>query len=227
MSNYLKDMRGRVVKAPEYRPSGDQNPEGRAAKRRRKQMERKNPAARGDPAADSVEAPRADRQELVRRAYEQMGQGIVDAVEEGQANRLRCKMECAWGQMEQPVAGGYFSEPGRSDVRDIFVGVDQARPDDDVTTVTLRQGHTMLVVDEASQVPQHVWDAVATKAKAAVEKQIEDAMSVAPVESTNRHEERVVHMPVPNKVRIGGRRFGTSILAAALIAMMGTETPKK
>lgn len=35
---YLKDMRGRVVKAPEYRPSGDQNPAGKAATRRRKQI---------------------------------------------------------------------------------------------------------------------------------------------------------------------------------------------
>ncbi len=39
---YLKDMRGRVVKAPEYRQhlTGDERPDGKAAQRRRKQMAR-------------------------------------------------------------------------------------------------------------------------------------------------------------------------------------------
>lgn len=61
---YLRDIRGRVVKAPEYRPSGDASPEGRAAKRRRRQMERKNPPAEVQHAADSSGSPRADRQEI-------------------------------------------------------------------------------------------------------------------------------------------------------------------
>lgn len=61
---YVKDMRGRVVQAPTYRPSGDQNPEGRAAKRRRKQLERKNPPAEVQHAADSSKPPEAVSQDI-------------------------------------------------------------------------------------------------------------------------------------------------------------------
>lgn len=51
-------------------PQADQRPDGKAAIRRRKQMERKNLPAEVQHAADSCDPSRADRQDLARQAYE-------------------------------------------------------------------------------------------------------------------------------------------------------------
>ncbi len=56
-------------------PRADLNPEGKAAKRRRKQMARKNPAPPASDAADSSDPPRAETRNLALSPY-----AVIDEV---------------------------------------------------------------------------------------------------------------------------------------------------
>jgi hypothetical protein len=153
----------------EYRPSGDQNPEGRAAKRRRKQMARQGLLVNEPTAADSCEAPRADRQNL--------------------------PSDWAYGTPINEFAGGYYNHSTR---REEELARLVARREIEHTE---QQIH-MTILDDVGPVPAEVWG------------------------DTNRLEE--TREGAHPRRRVGTIGLGRpAILAAALIAMMGNEPPKK
>lgn len=261
---YLKDMRGRVVQAPQYKPTADQNPNGRAAKRRRKQMERQLqkavgpielvaippieagcdacgvratarcpfcqaatcgkcqvcehgpqiPASQADAAADSSEAPRADRQEIAPAEY------IVDpttqhaTLEElyGDASGYQRRL------VNQLADNASFAivPPTPSDIRDIFVGVDLGRPEGDVTTVAIRKGEHVIVIDEYGAVPAEAWDDVVKRARDKVDDTIAAELGGGKPPPVNR----------ARALALSGARH--SLVLGALLAMtMGTDKPKE
>lgn len=261
---YVKDLRGRVVKAPEYKPSGDQNPDGKAARRRRKQMERQlqkqvgpielmdrletsirhsdvttcdgcgldatdacphcqaatcgkcsvcehgpqNLLAEVQHAADSSEVPRADRQDLAHNL-------IVDRCLDGGAIHT-------WTDDDGEIRQRYVPE---SELRfpveqgKVTLGVDPGSPEGDMSTVAIRKGNTITILDEASQVPQHVWDEMGADVSRRINERIAAELGGG------------TPPPVNKVVTRKGRRMGLGltrgILAAALLATMGTDKPKE
>lgn len=128
----LRNLMGQPVRAIAQPVPGDKNPEGKAAKRRRKQMERKNPPAEVQHAADSCEASRADRQDLVRDQC--TDGGVIET----------------WTDDDGEIRQRYVPKD------ELYIGMDPGSPAGD-TTVAIQRGERMLIMDDVSPVPPEVW----------------------------------------------------------------------
>lgn len=248
---YVKDLRGRVVKAPEYKPTGDQNPEGKAARRRRKQMERQLQKAVGpielegcdacgleatgrcpdcqaltcgicdscehsqqnrahvwELIADSSGSPRADRQDLAHNL-------IVDRCLDGGAIHT-------WTDDDGEIRQRYVPE---SELRfpveqgKVTLGVDPGSPEGDMSTVVIRQGNTITILDEASQVPQHVWNEMGADVSRRINERIATELGGGKPPPENKAITR-------HAVRAWGLPY-KGLLAAALLGLTGTDKPKE
>lgn len=122
--------------------------------------------------ADQVEAAKLTGMVLADKVMEDMmrangvdgGATLTWTDENGIQQRHVPRSELYLSDINEP-AGFYYNtpadaEPGKRLTLDgtITVGVDPGHPDGDVTTVAIRKGGTVIILDEASQVPQHVWD---------------------------------------------------------------------
>jgi hypothetical protein len=264
----MRDIRGRPLVAQRHQRhlQADQKPEGKAATRRRKQMERQLQKAVGP--IELVEKAGCDAcglDAVDRCPHCQMatcgkcavcehwaGKPGVVVVESNPTNgpglaqrlfvnrqmnheTLAALMTTKPGQVipiDNPakfvtqyladidhVAGGYYNDSGDAFKRNleagtITVGVDPGRPEGDVTTVSLRKGNTITILDEAAQVPQHVWDEMGADVSRRINERIAAELGGGKPPPVNRARR--------------GFGMGRGLLAATVLAMMvGIDKPKE